>query len=128
LNLRAVAAPNEKAAAEYYPAAYWYSMLKIPAADQFGGKSDIPQNVKQIDWINLMKNNGCVGCHQLGQKSTRTFPPGLGEFASHEEAWVKRTQSGQSGVLMENILASHHPGAPRKDFPVCTHRHPECER
>src|SRR5262249_38638943 len=42
LNLRAVPAPNEKAAAQYYPAAYWYSMLKIPGADQFGGKSDIP--------------------------------------------------------------------------------------
>ena len=27
LNLKAVAAPNEAAAAEYYPAIYWYSML-----------------------------------------------------------------------------------------------------
>ena len=25
-------------AAKYYPAIYWYSMLKIPTADQFGGK------------------------------------------------------------------------------------------
>src|ERR1700729_4040504 len=38
LNLTAVPAPNERGAAEYYPAIYWYSMLKIPAADQFGGK------------------------------------------------------------------------------------------
>src|SRR5262249_57087324 len=30
LNLTAVAAPSEAAAAEYYPAQYWYSMLKIP--------------------------------------------------------------------------------------------------
>src|SRR5712672_3405973 len=73
LNLTAVAAPNEKAAAAYYPAIYWYSMLKIPGSDQFGGKSDIPQNVRQFDWLNLMKNNGCVGCHQLGQASTRTI-------------------------------------------------------
>src|SRR2546423_1901331 len=29
LNLTAMAAPNEAAAAEYYPAQYWYSMLKI---------------------------------------------------------------------------------------------------
>src|SRR5881396_1142714 len=49
LNLRAVPAPNERAAAEYYPAIYWYSMLKIPAADQFGGSSDIPRNVRQYD-------------------------------------------------------------------------------
>src|ERR1700680_2443954 len=28
LNLTAVPAPNERAASEYYPAIYWYSMLK----------------------------------------------------------------------------------------------------
>ena len=33
LNLRAVPAPNEAAAAQYYPAIYWYSMLKIPDAE-----------------------------------------------------------------------------------------------
>src|SRR5688572_18618122 len=32
LNLAAVPAPNEAAAARYYPAIYWYSMLKIPPA------------------------------------------------------------------------------------------------
>src|SRR5215470_13985974 len=48
LDLTAVPAPNDRAAAEYYPAIYWYSMLKIPAADQFGGSSDIPRNVKQF--------------------------------------------------------------------------------
>src|SRR6266487_1949168 len=30
LNLTAVVAPNDAAAAEYYPAQYWYSMLQIP--------------------------------------------------------------------------------------------------
>src|SRR3974377_1768575 len=30
LNLTAVPAPTEAAAAEYYPGVYWYSMLKIP--------------------------------------------------------------------------------------------------
>ena len=65
LNLTAVAAPNEAEAAKYYPAIYWYSMLKIPDASQFGKKDgDIPDKVKQSDWLNLMKNNGCVGCHQ----------------------------------------------------------------
>ena len=33
LDLKAVPAPNEAAAAQYYPAIYWYSMLKIPAAE-----------------------------------------------------------------------------------------------
>ena len=123
LNLTAVAAPNEAAAAKYYPAIYWYSMLKIPDASQFGKKDgDIPDKVKQSDWLNLMKNNGCVGCHQLGQLSTRTFPPGLGEFSSHAEAWVRRTQAGQSGELMVNILAGQLSGAPIKYFADWTER------
>src|SRR5215467_11734288 len=49
LNLRAVPAPNEAAAAQYYPAIYWYTMLKIPGEDQFGGKSSIPEKLTQTD-------------------------------------------------------------------------------
>src|SRR5271156_1036795 len=58
LNLKAVPAANAAEAAKVYPAIYWYSMLKIPGADQFGGHSDIPDKVKQTDWLNAMKNNG----------------------------------------------------------------------
>src|SRR5580700_10190258 len=39
LNLTATLAPDDASAAKYYPAVYWYSMLKIPSADQFGGKN-----------------------------------------------------------------------------------------
>ena len=80
LTITATPAPNEAAAAHYYPAIYWYSMLKIPAADQFGGKSSIPARLTQNAWISAMKNTGCVGCHQLGQQSTRTVPAALGTF------------------------------------------------
>ena len=41
LDLKAVAAPNEAEAAKYYPAIYWYSMLKIPDASEFGKKEAI---------------------------------------------------------------------------------------
>ena len=37
LNLTAVVAPNERAAAQYYPPIYWYSMLQIPAKSEFPG-------------------------------------------------------------------------------------------
>jgi len=111
LNLTAVPAPSEAAAAQYYPAIYWYSMLKIPGADQFGGKGDIPANVKPFDWLNLMKNNGCVGCHQLGQAATRTIPKAFGDFKTGEDAWMRRTQSGQAGELMVTILAGQLGGA-----------------
>jgi hypothetical protein len=109
VNITAVPAPNAAAAAEYYPAIYWYSMLKIPAASEFGGTSTIPKNLTQTDWLNQMKNNGCIGCHQLGQKSTRTFNPALGTFASHEQAWLRRIQSGQSGQQMSQQLSSLGP-------------------
>ncbi|MPZ38659.1 MAG: carboxypeptidase regulatory-like domain-containing protein [Rhizobiales bacterium] len=124
LNLRAVAAPNDAAAAQYYPAAYWYAMMKIPGEDQFGGKSDIPARIKQTDWLNNMKNNGCVGCHQLGQLSTRTLPPKseLFSYATHEEAWVRRIQAGQSGVLMVRIVGDLLGGAPIKYFADWTQR------
>jgi hypothetical protein len=112
LDLSAVAAPNAKAAADYYPAIYWYAMLRIPGADQFGGKSDIPQKLTQIDWLKQVKNIGCIGCHQLGQASTRAIPNVFLEGHSHEEAWMRRVQSGQSGEQMVNQLAGVFGGAP----------------
>jgi hypothetical protein len=116
LNLIAVPAPNDAAAAQYYPAIYWYSMLKIPGIDQFGGKSDIPDNVTQVDWLTAIKNQSCVGCHQLGQLSTRTIPAALGEFKNGEEAWERRVQAGQASPLMVNVLAGKFSGVPFKYF------------
>src|SRR5690242_17474325 len=75
LNLTATIAPDEASAARYYPAIYWYSMLKIPAKDEFGKNPGIAAKMTQTEWLNDMKNNGCVGCHQLGQLSTRTIEP-----------------------------------------------------
>ena len=116
LNHTSVPAPNEAAAAHYYPAAYWYAMMKIPGPDQFGGKGEVPEKITLPHYLNLMKNNGCIGCHQLGQESTRTIPAGLGEFKSHEDAWIRRVQSGQSGEQMTNQLAGLLGGAPFKYF------------
>src|ERR1700761_262477 len=122
LNLTAVPAPNDAAAAQIYPAIYWYSMLKIPGADQFGGKSDIPANAKLTDWLNLMKNNGCIGCHQLGNLATRTIPEGFGKFESSQDAWARRIQSGQAATQMINIVAGELSSAPIKYFADWTDR------
>src|SRR5688500_7041244 len=104
ITARAAATPAE--AAEYYPAIYWYSMLKIPAANEFNGTTaGISKEMTQVEWLNSMKNNGCIGCHQLGQKSTRTIPASLGPFANMEQAWARRVQSGQSGQQMSGQLA-----------------------
>src|SRR5712672_4460842 len=105
LNHTAVPAPSEAAAAHYYPAIYWYAMMKIPPTSEFGGKSDIPEKLTQTDWLKLMKNISCIGCHQLGQQATRTIPEAFGKFDSGAAAWMRRVQSGQSGEHMTNYLA-----------------------
>jgi hypothetical protein len=122
LDLTAVAAPNDAAAAQYYPAIYWFAMLKIPGQDQFDGKGDIPANVSQIDWLTTIKNQACVGCHQLGQLATRTIPAALGQFKSGEDAWERRVQSGQASPFMVNPLAGKFAGVPFKYFGDWTDR------
>src|SRR6267378_474895 len=37
VNLKAVAAPDAKAAAQYYPAQYWLSLLQVPPKNDFPG-------------------------------------------------------------------------------------------
>jgi hypothetical protein len=122
LDLTAVPAPNAAAAAHYYPAIYWYTLMKIPPASEFGGKSAIPEKLTQNDWLKQMNNVDCIGCHQLGQESTRTIPATLGHFNSGEEAWVRRIQSGQAGEMMTNRLAGQWGGVPYKYFGEWTDR------
>jgi hypothetical protein len=122
LNLRAVPAPNEAAAAKYYPAIYWYAMLKVPPASDFGGATEIPKNITRENWLRQMNNVDCIGCHQLGQESTRTIPAALGEFKSGAEAWMRRVQSGQSGEQKTNRIAGQFGGVPFKYFGEWTDR------
>ena len=109
VNLTATMAPNDAAAAQYYPAIYWFSMLKIPSAADFGGEGRIPKGITQTAWLNQMKNNGCVGCHQLGQRATRTIPEAFGKFPNAAAAWLRRVSSGQSGMQMTQQLLSLGP-------------------
>ena len=107
LNLTAVVAPNDKAAAEYYPAIYWYSMIKAPDAASFPGTGPSGNGINpgmrtQGQYLDILKTNGCVTCHQLGNKATREIPESLGKFASGYEAWTRRIQSGQASTQMVN--------------------------
>src|SRR5260221_8211750 len=79
LDLKAVAAANRAAAAQYYPAIYWYSMLKVPDKALFPGTGPTGNNMSQLMtdqalWLRNLKTDGCVACHQLGDKATRTIP------------------------------------------------------
>src|SRR5437867_8138390 len=105
LNLTAVPAPTPRAAAEYYPAGYWFSLLRIPAKSEFPGTgpqgNGISPNIKtQQDYVQRVKSGGCWACHQLGNKATREIPKALGTFDSTADAWARRVQSGQAGSQM----------------------------
>ncbi|MGD0909662.1 MAG: carboxypeptidase-like regulatory domain-containing protein, partial [Candidatus Acidiferrales bacterium] len=127
LALKAVVAPNQVAAAQYYPADYWYSMIKIPTKSAFpmnvppapplpnlpGGAAAAPANLthgyppappktaiqNQAEWLYIFKA-GCLGCHMIGQKSTREIPAKLGTFKSSTDAWEHFLLSGQVGRSM----------------------------
>src|ERR1700704_2445804 len=79
LDLKAVIAPDGRAAAQIYPANYWLSLVKIPSGrlspDEVAGRIKL-----------------CMNCHQIGDKATREIPPvakGFGPFKSSQEAWER---------------------------------------
>jgi hypothetical protein len=109
LNLDAVPAPDERAAAEYYPAGYWFSLLKVPDKSAFPGTGPegngiAPSMLNQAQFLRIVKSGTCLACHALGTKGTREFQPSMGKFNSSVEAWERRLQSGQAGGSMISSL------------------------
>jgi hypothetical protein len=105
LNLTATIAPTPAAAAEYYPAGYWWSMLQVPGKNEFPGTGPTgngisPNLATQAEFVRQLKSGGCWACHQLGNKATREIPKELGTFPSSVHAWERRIQSGQAGSNM----------------------------
>ena len=114
LNLRATPAPNARAAAEYYPAGYWYSLLKVPAESEFPGTGPEGNGINPVfktqpEYLRLLKNNSCLGCHQMGSKGTRELHPALGTFESSVKAWEQRLKAGQAGGAMMGSVAQMGP-------------------
>ena len=107
VDLTAASAPDPASAAQAYPAAYWYSMMALPAEEELA-QLDGGMN----EYLTWMKNMGCVGCHQLGQESTRTLPEALGQFESSEDAWLRRISSGQAGRSMTGQVTGRLGGVP----------------
>jgi hypothetical protein len=101
LNLTATPAPSAAAAAELYPAIYWYSMLKVPEQSEFPLS---PRLQTQGQWLDVVKTNGCYGCHALGTKATRTIPAAFKDIKSSTEAWERRIQSGQALTQMTTAI------------------------
>jgi hypothetical protein len=101
LGLTGVIAPNPKAAAQYYPADYWYSLLNIPPKSSFPMKDSEVKS--QAEYVYDVKR-GCGVCHQMGNQATREIEPSLGAFDTPQEAWARRLMSGQDGFRMVNAI------------------------
>ena len=116
VNLKAVAAPNPKAAAGVLPGAVLVRADASAAEERFPGTgpsgNGISPNIKsQGEWIRqVVSTDGCTGCHQLGNKATREIPTSLGTFESSADAWDRRIQAGQAGGAMS---ARVHAGRPK---------------
>jgi hypothetical protein len=96
LNLTAVQAQDEREAAQYYPAMYWWSLLNPPPKSEF----PLPKIKSQGEWLNIIKVGACGSCHALGTPGTRTISKELGTFKNSVEAWERRLMSGQAQFFM----------------------------
>ena len=109
LELTARVADDPAVAAEVYPAAYWYAMMRLPTEGEVAG---LPGGLNYyLTWV---KNMGCVGCHQMGNEATRTLPPMFADIESSHQAWARRLASGQAGNSMVRIAAELLRGLPLK--------------
>jgi hypothetical protein len=104
LALVAAPAPDARAAAQYYPAQYWFALLQLPPKSEFPGTGDRGNGIStriqsQGDFIrSIVNTDGCTGCHQMGSHATRTIPQSvLGEANDSKAAWDRRIQCGQAG-------------------------------
>src|SRR5690606_14810157 len=85
IDLAATVAQDPAVAAQVYPAAYWYAMMKLPREEEL---ADLPGGLNYyLTWI---KNMGCVGCHQMGNSATRTMPEMLADIEPSHQAWARR--------------------------------------
>src|SRR5690606_11496160 len=110
IDLSATTAPDARAAAEYYPAGNWYSLLQVPPESEFPGTghegNGINPNFRsQPEYLRIVKNNACLACHQMGSKGTRELHPALGTFDSSVEAWEHRLQVGHAGGSMAGMVS-----------------------
>ena len=112
LDLTAVVAPDPTAAAQYYPANYWYALLEPPPKSDFPGTgrngNGIPEALlTQGAWLgNIKMTNACTQCHQMGTKVTREISPEMRDmFDSSYDVWEYRTEVGVSGSFMASTLA-----------------------
>src|SRR3989442_13940161 len=107
LDLKAVVAPDGRAAAQVYPANYWLTLLRLPKGD-----------LDEKDMV--IETKRCYSCHQVGDPATRELTKNLGSYKTSLEKWDRHTTMGPSGPGMAaNFKAM---GAHRKMYADWTDR------
>ena len=109
LNLQATTAPDASSAARVYPAAYWYALMDLPTEQEL---ANVPGGMN--GYLMWMKNMACVGCHQMGQASTRSMPASLAHIEDSQSAWTQRISAGQAGNNMIRVAGGLLKGLPFK--------------
>ena len=109
LNLTVSAAQTPVQAAQVYPANYWFSLMKVPAASEFPGTGPQGNGISpafkvQEQWIAHMVEN-CQFCHQLGTHRTRTLP----DTGNPLRAWEQRVSVARDpdGQFFEGDTSYH---------------------
>ena len=101
LSLRAGAEASPKEAAEIYPAMYWFSLLRVPAANEF----PLGPVASQQQWLNTIKSGACQSCHALGTPGTRKVPELFSQGKTSHEAWRERLRAGSAQNLMARDIS-----------------------
>src|SRR5205814_4038123 len=90
ISIQAGREASAKEAAEIYPAMYWFSLLKVPAASEF----PLGPVTSQQQWLNTIKSGACQSCHALGTPGMRHVPELFSKGRTSHEAWRTRLRSG----------------------------------
>jgi len=103
IDITAEVAAIAQQAAAVYPANYWYSLLQVPAANQFPGTgadgNGISEQMRnQALFVDRLKD-GCQLCHQMGNQATREIP-NPNDYDSTRHAWDQRVQMGNGSMTV----------------------------
>ena len=109
VTLTAVPAPDPAAAAHYYPAGYWFSLIEVPSTQEFPGTGTAGNASLQTCRV---RQRGFAASSLAG--APRVTPSGTGQrgrfllsLATSDSlvaAWSRRIQSGQAGGSMTGGL------------------------
>ena len=101
VNLQAGREASPKEAAENYPAMYWFSLLKVPAASEF----PLGPVQSQQQWLNTIKSGACQSCHAIGTPGMRHVPELFSKGKTSHEAWRERLRAGSAQNLMARDIS-----------------------